>query len=72
MVRRKGELSSPQIDREWPYQVALPAASLRGGEYIEKQYFCRDLSLCPRTHFFWRDGQGCCPVLLSVQGGLFA
>lgn len=57
MVYRKGELSKAAIDREWPYQVALPAEQVRGSEYVTKHEFCRDLSLCTRGHTFQRDGR---------------
>ena len=33
MSRRKGELTSGRINREWPYQVALPADQLLGKNY---------------------------------------
>ena len=31
MVYRKGELSKGTIDRDWPHQVALPAARYEAG-----------------------------------------
>ena len=57
MSRRKGELSSVQIDRGWPHQVALPERALPYRDYIAMQLFCADLSLSPRGHTFVRDGQ---------------
>jgi hypothetical protein len=30
MTRRKGELTGGRVDREWPYQVALPADQVGG------------------------------------------
>ena len=55
MSRRKGELTSGRINREWPYQVALPADHLLGKNYDVTYGFCRDLSLCPRGHTVRRD-----------------
>jgi hypothetical protein len=49
-MRRKGELSPSGIDREWPYQIALPASACEGGGYMEIHEFCKKLSLCPRGH----------------------
>jgi hypothetical protein len=58
MVRRRGELSSRMIDRDWPHQVALRADSVKGRSSEIKDEFCRDLSLCPRGHCVRRDGVG--------------
>jgi hypothetical protein len=33
MSRRKGELTAGRIDREWPYQVVLPADQALGKNY---------------------------------------
>ena len=55
MVYRKGELSKGTMDRQWPHQVALPAARCSGHNYVTIRLFCEDLSLCPRTHSFRRD-----------------
>lgn len=57
MVRRKGELSSYQIDNGWPYQVALTAALTTGKNNDVVREFCKDLSLCPRGPCFVRDGE---------------
>jgi hypothetical protein len=56
MNRRKGELTGARIDREWPYQVALPAEQVAGKNYVVAHDFCRDLSLCPRGHAGRREG----------------
>jgi hypothetical protein len=48
--RRRGELSGSEVDRGWPYQVALRAEDCRGTQYRTLHAFCRDLSLCPRGH----------------------
>ncbi|MBO0755514.1 MAG: hypothetical protein J2P54_06610 [Bradyrhizobiaceae bacterium] len=50
MTRRKGEVSSRKIDRDWPYQVAVPADQVAGENYNIKHEFCRVLSLAPRGH----------------------
>ena len=34
MVYRKGELSKGTMDRQWPHQLALPAARCTGGNYV--------------------------------------
>jgi hypothetical protein len=57
MVYRKGELSPAGIDRGWPHQVALPAAVLLNGGYKDVHKFCDDLSLCPRGHAVFHEGQ---------------
>jgi hypothetical protein len=57
VVYRKGELSKGAIDRNWPHQVALPAARCGGANYVTIRLFCDDenLSLCIRGHSFRRD-----------------
>lgn len=57
MIYRKGELSPAMVDRGWPYQVALPARVSQGGGYQAICAFCNDLSLCPRGHSVFHDGQ---------------
>ena len=50
-------MSSFQIDRGWPYQVAL-AQSLTTGKMLDVVYeFCKDLSLCQRGHCFVRGSE---------------
>jgi hypothetical protein len=57
VVYRKGELSKGTIDRQWPHQIALPAARCGGANYVTIRLFCEDekLSLCVRGHSFRRD-----------------
>lgn len=50
-------MTSAQIDRGWPFQVALEARLSTGHRYFTVHFFCNDLSLCPRDHSFYRDGQ---------------
>lgn len=55
-MRRKGELSGNAVDREWPYQVALP------GQYVSAHHEtllrrAKELAAAPRGHTFVRDGQ---------------
>jgi hypothetical protein len=57
MVYRKGELSPARVDRGWPHQIAVPAAVLLNGGYKEVHAFCDDLSLCPRGHAVFYEGQ---------------
>ena len=58
VVYRKAELSKGTIDREWPHQVALRADRCTGRNYVTIHLFCEGLSLCPRGHFYYRDGIG--------------
>ena len=45
------------VDSDWPHQVALPASlSLTGGYELIRE-FCKDMSLCPRGHSVFHDGQ---------------
>jgi hypothetical protein len=55
VIYRKGELSKDAIDRDWPHQIALPAARCSGRNYVTMHLFCEGLSLCPRGHSFRRD-----------------
>ena len=57
MTRRKGEITSRRIDRDWPHQVALRAEQVKGENYRITHDFCRDLSLAPRGHTV-RSGNG--------------
>ena len=57
MVYRKGELSPTKIDRGGPHQVALPASASLNGGHKNIHEFCKDLSLCPRGHSVFHDGQ---------------
>jgi hypothetical protein len=57
MARRKGEITKSQIDREWPFQVALPSRQTVGPAYVSVRLFAEKLSLSPRGHCFVRDGE---------------
>jgi hypothetical protein len=51
MTSRKGEMTSAQLDREFPYQVALPASQCtvnRDAQLIELA--CIQLEAAPRRH----------------------
>jgi len=50
MIQRKGELGATRIDREWLYQVAVPADQFVGKNSTTIEAFYRRLSLCPRGH----------------------
>lgn len=50
MIYRKGELSAAMIDRCWPHQVAPPASVGEHGGYKAIHDFCKNLSICPRSH----------------------
>jgi hypothetical protein len=67
MVCRKGELNKAQINRGWPFQVALRADRCTGAQYKVIKDFCQALSLCPRGHFFWRDDVGVQCVLFCCE-----
>lgn len=55
MTRRKCELKSWQVDTGWPYQIALPESVTVGRAHDAVREFCKDLSLAPRGHTFFRD-----------------
>ena len=55
MGRRKGEMSSAVMDREFPYQIIIPADWCDGSQYYTVQYFCVGLSVAPRTHSVLKD-----------------
>lgn len=58
MSRRKGELSTYDIDTRWPWQVAIAAAPLQRGDcYRAVQTLSEELGACPRGHYFRRDDQ---------------
>jgi|SRR3954447_17507786 hypothetical protein len=57
MVRRKGELTPAGVDREYPYQIALPQNESTGSNSTIKRNFCKNLSLAPRGHSFVRDDE---------------
>jgi hypothetical protein len=57
VVYRKGELSKAIVDRQWPYQVALPAYRCMGHTYRTIHFFCEGLSLSPCTHLYSRGAQ---------------
>jgi hypothetical protein len=55
MTNRKGELTSSQLDREYPHQIALPADQCTGDSGRGHREFCADLSLAPRHHTVRRE-----------------
>jgi hypothetical protein len=57
MGRRRGELSSGTIDREYPHQVIVPWSVLSGGYYNFIRYFCEGLSVAPRGHSIVKDDE---------------
>jgi len=57
MVRRKGEITSRQIDAGWPYQIALRESVTVGRAHDAVREFCDDLSLSPRGHTFRQDNE---------------
>lgn len=54
-MRRKGELTKPQIDRDWPFQVTMPATDL-ARQHAAILAFCKPLSLAPRGHTYTANG----------------
>jgi hypothetical protein len=67
MVYRKGELHKGQIDRNWPYQVALRADRVSGANFPIIDAFSRSLSRCPRGHTFVRDGNDYVVFCFAVE-----
>lgn len=60
MVRRKGELSDAQINRDWPHQVALRDPQdhkARFALHVDGIAYCQEhgLNRSPRGHSFYRD-----------------
>lgn len=55
--KRRTELSKVGIDRDWPYQVALPEYAFIGHLYRTLHYFIEreGLTLCPRGFSFQRN-----------------
>lgn len=56
-MRRKGELSSSDIDYGWPHQVALKAEMNQGMNYKPVHEFGEALGMCERGHTFTRSGE---------------
>ncbi len=56
-MRRKGEISSAVLDREYPHQIIVPCSLLRGGDYHYVRYFCEGMSLAPRGHSVVKDDE---------------
>jgi hypothetical protein len=56
VVYRKGELSKAGVDRGWPHQVALPSSQVVA-DFKTIMAFAAQLSICPRGHWFRRDGR---------------
>jgi hypothetical protein len=50
MTRRKGEYAKARLDREFPYQVILPANRCTGADSAAIAKLCRDLSQGPVHH----------------------
>lgn len=55
MTRRKGEITSAQIDREYPLQIALPAEQVAGRNHDLILTACARLEAAPRTHSVRHD-----------------
>ena len=55
MGRRKGEITSAAIDRDFPFQVALAADQVSGKSFELIQIACVALSCAPRNHSVRRD-----------------
>lgn len=50
MSARKGELTAADIDRGWPFQIALDSALCTGTQSALQDEFCKGLSRCVRGH----------------------
>jgi hypothetical protein len=50
-MRRKGEITLPQIKRKWPHHVALPAETVHGLKSSQVVWgFAETLSAAPRPY----------------------
>jgi hypothetical protein len=67
VARRKGEPGRGAINRNWPYQVALPADQCRGENFYTMLHFCLPLSVAPRSHSFARDNKWWCVYCFAVE-----
>jgi hypothetical protein len=55
MSRRKGELTTAKLERDWPHHVALPAEKVRGLANSETvRGFAKTLSVAPLTYLVRR------------------
>jgi hypothetical protein len=58
MSRRKGELTTSQLHRDWPHHVALPAEKVRGLANSETvRGFAKTLSVAPLTYYVRRTDE---------------
>ncbi|WP_426232085.1 hypothetical protein [Pararhizobium sp. DWP3-4] len=55
MSARKGELTAADIDRGWPFQIALDGALCTGQQSVVQAEFCKGLSRCVRGHSLFHD-----------------
>ena len=55
-MRRKGELSGNAVDREWPFQVALPGKFVSSNHDVLRKR-ADELMVAPRGHSFVRNGE---------------
>jgi hypothetical protein len=57
MGRRKGELSSAAVDRDWPHQISLSEAACCGvPNHDVVEQFAKALSFCTRGHTYSHQG----------------
>jgi hypothetical protein len=55
MSYREYKASKSQIDRKFPYQIALPTDQCTGTNYAMHQIYCANLSLAPQRRTVKRD-----------------
>ena len=55
MARRKSAMSKAKLDRDFPYQIAVPVDRCRDAKRDKQTFFCADLSLAPLFHRVRRD-----------------
>jgi hypothetical protein len=57
VARRKGEITSAQIDRDYPYQVIILSRDVAGPQGGVTALFMANVNVAPRTHSVLKDDE---------------